>query len=115
MSDIPRDHPNARIREPLPVRSSSVADNEQYDDEFVHTHPPACEIGIDHSCLTCSDEALPMKVLQVNQEAGLALVAVYDQVEEIDVTLVEDVVPGDTLLVHGGVAIACVYEVSDDQ
>ncbi len=115
MSEIPRDQPNARIRVPVPVRRSSMRDTEQYDDGFVHAHPPACEIGIDHHCLTCSDEAMPVKVLQVNQEAGLALVAVHDQAEEIDVTLVEDVVPGDTLLVHGGVAIARVYEVNDDQ
>jgi len=55
--------------------------------------------------VTCSDEALPAKVLRVDQETGLALVMVKDTTEEIDITLVDDVVPGDILLVHGGVAI----------
>lgn len=59
----------------------------------------------DH-CLTCSDEAIAVKVLSVNEQTGLALVEVRDQVEEVDITLVEDTAPGDSLLVHGGVAIA---------
>jgi hydrogenase maturation factor len=62
-----------------------------------------CENG---HCLTCSDEAIPVKVLHVNQVAGLALVAVHEKTEEIDISLVEDVAPGDILLAHGGVAIA---------
>ncbi len=62
-----------------------------------------CENG---PCLTCSDEAILVKVLSVNQATGLALVEVCDQTEEVDITLVEDVAPGDMLLAHGGVAIA---------
>jgi hydrogenase maturation factor len=62
-----------------------------------------CENG---HCLTCSDKAIPLKVLSVNQATGLALVEVSDQMEEVDITLVEDVAPGDMLLAHGGVAIA---------
>lgn len=61
-------------------------------------------------CLTCSDEALPVRVLSVDQATGIALVAVSDQLEEIDITLVEQVVAGDVLLVHGGVAMAHVDE-----
>ena len=58
-------------------------------------------------CLTCSDEAIAVKVLSVNEQTGLALVEVSDQVNEVDITLVEeDIAPGDRLLVHGGVAIA---------
>ena len=56
-------------------------------------------------CLTCSDEAIAVKVLSVNQEAGLALVLVSDKTEEVDTSLVEEVAPVDILLVHGGVAI----------
>lgn len=56
-------------------------------------------------CLTCSDEAMAVKVLSVHQEAGLALVLVSDKTEEVDISLVEEVAPGDMLLVHGGVAI----------
>lgn len=65
-------------------------------------------------CITCSDEALPAKVLRVDQETGLALVTVNDMTEEVDITLVEDVTPGDMLLVHGGVAIASLTEASDE-
>jgi hydrogenase maturation factor len=64
--------------------------------------------------VTCSDEALTARVLRVHQETGLALVEIVDvggqfiapTTEEIDITLVESVAPGDLLLVHGGVAIA---------
>jgi hydrogenase assembly chaperone HypC/HupF len=65
-------------------------------------------------CITCSDEALPAKVLRVDQETGLALVTVNDMTEEVDITLVEDVTPGDMLLVHGGIAIASLNEASDE-
>jgi hydrogenase assembly chaperone HypC/HupF len=61
-------------------------------------------------CLTCSDEALPARVLSVGEEAGLALVALGGTIMEVDVTLVEAVVPGDWLLVHGGVALGRVGE-----
>lgn len=63
-------------------------------------------------CITCSDQALPAKVLRVDQETETALVLVRvpsrtgDITEEIDVSLVEMVLPGDLLLVHGGVALA---------
>ncbi len=69
-----------------------------------------CAHGQNSYCLTCSDEALPVKVLRVDQATGIALVAVSDQLEEIDITLVEQVVAGDVLLVHGGVAMAHVDE-----
>ena len=59
----------------------------------------------DH-CLTCSDEALPVSVVRVDLRDGLALVEVSGRQEEVDITLIDGVAPGDTLLVHGGVAIA---------
>ena len=64
-----------------------------------------CELNAEGHCITCSDEALPVRVLRVDQESGLALVTVQDTTEEIDITLVDSVTPGDLLLVHGGVAI----------
>jgi HupF/HypC family len=66
----------------------------------------SCELDAEGHCITCSDEALEARVLRVDAEAGLALVTVGDATEEIDITLVESVTPGDLLLVHGGVAIA---------
>ncbi len=65
----------------------------------------SCVLDAEGHCVTCSDEALPAKVLHVDQETGLALVMVKDTTEEIDITLVDDVAPGDILLVHGGIAI----------
>lgn len=71
-------------------------------------HIPSCVYhpDADHHCLTCSDEAISVRVVQIEPNSGIAQVEVGDQIEEIDVTLIEDVVPGDLLLVHGGVAIA---------
>jgi len=66
----------------------------------------SCILDGEGRCVTCSDEALPAMVLRVDEEAGLALVSVKDTTEEIDITLVERVVQGDLLLVHGGAAIA---------
>lgn len=59
----------------------------------------------DGHCLTCSDELLLVRVREVNAETNLALVDGDGQIQEIDITLVEGVSPGDVLLVHGGVAI----------
>jgi hydrogenase maturation factor len=72
-----------------------------------------CELDAEGHCITCSDEALQARVLRVDQEAGLAVVTIQDTSEEIDITLVESVAPGDVLLVHGGVAIARLDEVSN--
>lgn len=67
---------------------------------------PYCIPDAHGHCATCSDEALPATVLRVDADSGLALVQVNDTTEEIDITLVEEVAPGDVLLVHGGVAIS---------
>jgi hydrogenase maturation factor len=56
---------------------------------------------------------LQARVLRVNQEAGVAFVTVKDTTKEIDISLVDDVVPGDMLLVHGGVAISHLDEAND--
>ncbi len=65
-----------------------------------------CQRDGGQRCLTCSDDMTPVRVIHLDQERGLALVQGGNQGEEIDITLVEDVSPGDLLLVHGGVAIA---------
>lgn len=68
-----------------------------------------CQPDADHHCLTCADEAVPVKVIRIDQEAGLAFVDdpinPTGQAEEIDITLVENVAVGDILLAHAGVAI----------
>jgi hydrogenase maturation factor len=67
---------------------------------------PRATCAADGHCVTCSDEALPATVVRVDQVAGLAVVAVNGGTAEVDVTLVDGVVPGHVLLIHGGVAIA---------
>jgi hydrogenase maturation factor len=73
--------------------------------EMTPTGNSSCTLDAEVHCITCSDEVLPARVLRIDELTGLALVTVSDTTEEIDITLVEDVAPGDMLLVHGGVAI----------
>lgn len=98
-------------REPVGVRFTLTQSHP--DDTSIHEMTPAgdttCELDADGHCVTCSDEALTARVLRVDQETGIALVEIVAEkytTEEIDITLVESVDPGDLLLVHGGVAIA---------
>ena len=75
--------------------------------EFPSNQPELGRCSTDNEqCMTCSDQALPARVLSVDRDRGLALVEIEQQTSEVDVTLIEDVEPGDTLLVHGGVALA---------
>ncbi len=73
----------------------------------------SCALDAEGHCITCSDEALQVRVLYVDEENGLAQVTLNGISEEIDITLVESIAPGDVLLVHGGVAIARVDETSN--
>ena len=73
--------------------------------ESIPVHDMSCSLDAEAHCITCSDQALPVTVLRVDSETGLALVIVQGVTEEVDITLVENVAPGDMLLVHGGVAI----------
>lgn len=57
-------------------------------------------------CLTCSDALLVVRVKELRKEEDLALIEVDGQVEEVDISLIEEVRPGDILLAHGGVALA---------
>ncbi len=62
----------------------------------------------DHTtgCITCGDEAVPMNVLSVDAERGLALCADDDSASStVETALVEPVRRGDRLLVHAGTAI----------
>ncbi len=82
-----------------------------------------------YHCITCSDEGIAMRVVDVNNEFGSAL-CVHDRssdndssndsyssndgaasktaptAQEILTALIENVQPGDVLLVHAGTAIA---------
>lgn len=58
----------------------------------------SCDEG---HCITCSDEGVPMRVLDV-REGGLAR---CEGDVEVMTDLVGEVGPGDELLVHAGVAL----------
>jgi hydrogenase maturation factor len=61
---------------------------------------PAC------SCITCGDEALPMRVRGIDEERGLALCEGEDgRRSSVEIALVDGVAVGDELLVHAGTAI----------
>ena len=60
---------------------------------------PACDDP--GHCVTCSDEGVEMRVREVRD--GLA---VCDDGAEVTTDLVGPVAPGDTVLVHAGVALA---------
>ena len=57
-------------------------------------------------CITCSDEAVEVRVVQL-LEANLAVVDTGQSMEEVSVALVDASV-GDTILVHAKEAIAVV-------
>jgi hydrogenase maturation factor len=59
-----------------------------------------------HGCITCGDEALPMRVLEVDRERGLALCcAQAGERASVEIGLVEPVTAGELLLVHAGTAL----------
>jgi hydrogenase maturation factor len=58
-------------------------------------------------CITCGDDGVPMTVVRVDLERGLALCAGGDGARaSVETALVEPVDVGDTLLVHAGTALA---------
>ena len=61
--------------------------------------------GSEH-CITCGDDGVPMRVLRLDDDRGLALCADQDGAHHtVETALVEPVEPGDELLVHAGVAL----------
>ena len=56
-------------------------------------------------CITCSDEAVPMRVVELLAGSLARCVDEDDTAAEVMVDLVDGVRPGDTLLVHAGVAL----------
>ena len=66
----------------------------------------SCTLSPAEHCITCSDEAQLVTVICVNQRSKLALVQEKRRTLEVDISLIEQPQPGDTLLIHGGVAIA---------
>ncbi len=66
----------------------------------------ACRADTGH-CVTCSDEALPMDVLEVDAATGLAACRGDGGGRRtVETALLAGVAPGDRVLVHADVAIA---------
>jgi hydrogenase maturation factor len=68
----------------------------------------------DHDgCIVCADAGIPMRVVALDGDDGLCEDAAGNRAQ-IAVELVVPVRVGDTLLVHGGVAISHVTRPGDD-
>ncbi len=66
--------------------------------------PPRCDDA--SHCITCGDEAVPVKVVEVDAQRELALCENAEgERTTVEIALVAPVAPGDELLVHACVAI----------
>jgi hydrogenase maturation factor len=60
-----------------------------------------------HGCITCADEAVPMRILEVDYHRGLALCSdAGGERSSVEIALVDPVMSGEVLLVHAGTALA---------
>ena len=62
-----------------------------------------CDPHAEH-CITCGDVGVPMRVLRVDEDLAVCEDA-DGGVRTVEVALVEEVGPGDELLVHADVAL----------
>jgi hydrogenase maturation factor len=61
----------------------------------------------DSHCITCGDEAVALRVIRIDEERELALCENDDgERTTVEIALVQPVIPGETLLVHAGTALA---------
>lgn len=67
----------------------------------------SAECRHDDACITCGDVAVPLRVVSLDAERGLALcVDAAERRETVETALVGAVATGDELLVHAGTALA---------
>ena len=65
----------------------------------------------EHGCITCGDEAVPLRVVKLDEERVLALCENDEGAREtVEIALVAPVTIGDHVLVHAGTAIARLQE-----
>jgi hydrogenase maturation factor len=70
------------------------------------TAPLGVACDHEHGCITCGDEAVPMRVVRVDAARALALCENEDgERASIEIGLVDPVGEGDRLLVHAGTAL----------
>ena len=59
-----------------------------------------------YHCITCGDDGVPMTVVAVDEDRGLALCAAPGgDRQSVEIALVGPIAPGDALLVHAGTAL----------
>ena len=58
-----------------------------------------------NTCLTCGDVAIPMRVIRTGDDGLADCVTDEGERADVEVALIDDVLPGDELLVHACVAI----------
>ena len=67
-----------------------------------------------HGCITCGDEAAPMRVVKLDLGRGLALCSDSSGARSsVEIALVQPVALGDLLLVHAGTALGRAAEGAD--
>jgi len=67
---------------------------------------PAIACDHEHGCITCGDEAVPMRVVGVDADRGLALCETETgERSSVEIGLVDPVAADDRLLVHAGTAL----------
>jgi hydrogenase maturation factor len=63
--------------------------------------------GHDSHCITCSDEAVPLRVVKIDDERELALCeSESGERTTVEIALVQPVSLNDVVLVHAGTALA---------
>ena len=70
------------------------------------TDPAGIACDHEHGCITCGDEASPMRVVRVDDARALALCE--DDAggrSSVEIGLVEPIAPGARVLVHAGTAL----------
>jgi len=98
-----RDRPQLETMNNEIMNNVRLSNDQHYDDHRIKDQiQDQCT---DDYCLTCGDVALPARVLQVDLLTAMAVVEIDGETTEVDISLVDDVMPGRTLLVHGGVAL----------
>lgn len=67
--------------------------------------PPACAPDAAGHCITCSDEGVPMRVMEAGNDGLARCTDAGGQQSEVMTGLVGAVAAGDLLLVHAGAAL----------
>ena len=60
----------------------------------------------EHWCITCADEGVEVRVVGISADGMAECLDPQGAAGVVDAALVGEVVPGDVLLAHAGVAIA---------